>query len=603
MVIKSKFNDYPFISDDKNDIQKFDLIDISMFAESIAEFIRECETPITIGLQGDWGTGKTSLMNMVKCNLPDRKIHKIDINTWHYSMFRQDEYLGVIIVQTLIDELAKKMAGSNKEFAVNLEESSKKVNEVLRKVVNVAKSVSIGIPGGGISINDIKSAIQSVDDSMHIENISAVMLDFKNKFAKIVSDHVDVENNERIVFFIDDLDRIRPLKAIEVLETLKNFMDVEGCVFVLAVDYEIVQLGIAEKFGRDIQQTSGKSFFDKIIQLPFTMPTSSYNIEKYLSDLLKDSKFYGYKLEDNIADKDFFVNVTEVTVGRNPRSIKRAINYAALLERIRSKESKSGTKKDKETMKLLYAIVCMQIAWPELFEFFVLNPSPETVKRLEDWDFLDKLPHAKKLFARVANEEEVKDNIAAFFDLLYEQLDKDGSGIISDDELNPLLKVLMLVKLTSEKIIVKSENPLKTYKHKVIANARDDKKYSAFFDNVFMKTIWATTDDFNYKKAGERYFTIISSRKQIGSLVTLKSKPMLIRIKEDRDNMLRLLKEHPDYEIYESIIKDYDASITVAGIGDVTLDIDDLIALNDETKAKDILNKIAQVIKELQKCK
>ncbi len=596
-----KFNDYPFISKNKLDIEEFDRIEVQNFAECIAEFINECQTPMTVGLQGDWGTGKTSLMNMVKCNLPDRKSLKVDINTWHYSMFRQDEYLGIVIVQSLVEELANEIAKKDPEISKGMKETSSKINGVLQKALNVGKSIQFGIPGGGVSINEIEEALKTVDDSLQVENLSAIMLKFKDEFTDLVQKYLS-KNKERIIFFVDDLDRIRPIKAVEVLETLKNFMDVEGCVFVLAVDYEIVQLGIAEKFGTDIQQTSGKSFFDKIIQLPFTMPTCSYNIENYLADLLQESKFYGYKLDKNPEDSAYFVNITEATVGRNPRSIKRAVNYASLLERIRAKNvAGKGQRKGTETAKLLYSIVCMQIAWPELFEYFVLNPSPETIEHLEDWDYLDSLPNAKKLFARVSNTDEVKDNISTYFDTLYDLLDKDNSGVITDTQLKPLLEVLQLVKLTSEKIIIQSENPLKTYRNKVVSNDDANKNYVKFFDQVFMKSLWAAIDEYEYKKAGERYFTMVLNRKQVGSLVSLKSYPILIRLKEHRDNILKQLQEDPDYELYERILKGSESLTALTGIGDVTIDCTELISLGNKEKSKEILNKVSQVYKSINK--
>lgn len=598
MEIK-KFNDYPFISNNKEDIDEFDRIEVQKFAECIADFISDCQTPMTVGLQGDWGTGKTSMMNMIKCNLPDRKSLKVDINTWHYSMFRQDEYLGVIIVQSLVEVLAGEIAKKDPEISKSMKETSNKINTVLQKALNVGKSIQFGIPGGGVSINDIQEALKTVDDSLQVENLSAIMLKFKLEFTDLIEKYLRGKN-ERIIFFIDDLDRIRPIKAVEVLETLKNFMDVEGCVFVLAVDYEIVQLGIAEKFGTDIQQTSGKSFFDKIIQLPFTMPTCSYNIERYLSDLLQESKFYNYKLDKNPEDSAFFVNITEATVGRNPRSIKRAINYASLLERIRARSVMGkGQRKGTETAKLLYSIVCMQIAWPELFEYFVLHPSPETIEHLEDWDYLDKLPNAKKLFNRVVNVEEVKDNISTFFDTLYELLDKDNSGYITDKELAPLLEVLQLVKLTSEKIIIKSENPLKTFRNKVIDNAGSDNRYSKFYDQVFMKSPWALNDEYEYKKSGERFFTMVCNRKQVGSLVSLKSYPLLIKLKENRDNILKYLQEEPEYELYEQVLKGTDSLITMTGIGDTTIDCTELISLEDISKSVQVLSKISQTFKKM----
>lgn len=62
---------------------------------------------------------------------------------------------------------------------------------------------------------------------------------------------ITLENNKRsgIIFFIDDLDRIDPPTAVEILELLKNVFDIEGCIFVLALDYDVVVKGLKPKFG------------------------------------------------------------------------------------------------------------------------------------------------------------------------------------------------------------------------------------------------------------------------------------------------------------------------------------------------------------------
>src|SRR5210317_1779161 len=132
----------------------------------------------------------------------------------------------------------------------------------------------------------------------------------------------------RLVIFIDDLDRIRPAMALELLEAIKNFIDVPGCVFVMTLDYEVVQRGMIEKLGRDLQKTSGKAFFDKMIQLPFVVPTTSYELDEYIIDLMDRAGLPCFDKDScDKASRQFFLDITRFTVGRNPREIKRVVNY------------------------------------------------------------------------------------------------------------------------------------------------------------------------------------------------------------------------------------------------------------------------------------
>ena len=73
---------------------KSDLLESEKYANALSSFILESDTPLTIGMQGEWGTGKTSLMYMIKEKLEgfaqeeDYAIATSWVNTWEYSMFK-----------------------------------------------------------------------------------------------------------------------------------------------------------------------------------------------------------------------------------------------------------------------------------------------------------------------------------------------------------------------------------------------------------------------------------------------------------------------------------------------------------------------------------
>ena len=86
-------NDRAVDAETKYEIKKYDKLGLIDYAEALSEFIKECETPITIGIQGDWGIGKSSLLNMIDKNLSEACFKKIWFNTWHFSLFDQDRFL------------------------------------------------------------------------------------------------------------------------------------------------------------------------------------------------------------------------------------------------------------------------------------------------------------------------------------------------------------------------------------------------------------------------------------------------------------------------------------------------------------------------------
>lgn len=103
----------------------------------------------------------------------------------------------------------------------------------------------------------------------------------KEKINTAVDNYLKKEQKDRYVFFIDDLDRLSPEKAVEILEVIKVFLDCDKCVFVLGIDYSVIANGIRAKYGDYIDESKARDFFDKIIQLPFRMPVSAYEIKGY----------------------------------------------------------------------------------------------------------------------------------------------------------------------------------------------------------------------------------------------------------------------------------------------------------------------------------
>ena len=83
-----------------------DLFNIKNYVGGLTSFISECKTPMTISIQGNWGTGKTSIMKQVESKLDSEKIKSIFFNTWQYSQFNSDNDLTIALITELVTFLA-----------------------------------------------------------------------------------------------------------------------------------------------------------------------------------------------------------------------------------------------------------------------------------------------------------------------------------------------------------------------------------------------------------------------------------------------------------------------------------------------------------------
>jgi hypothetical protein len=143
--------------------------------------------------------------------------------------------------------------------------------------------------------------------------------------------------------------------------------------------------GLEHKFGKQTPENEWefRAFFDKIIQLPFMMPMGQYNIGKYVNSLLINIGF----VEGEGLDDEAIREIIHRTIGGNPRSIKRLVNSVSLIQIFASKrrqqlgnadtagdgESEGISTEDEKF--LLFALLCLQIAYPPIYSLLTREPS------------------------------------------------------------------------------------------------------------------------------------------------------------------------------------------------------------------------------------
>lgn len=346
-----------------------DLFGIQVYQNALIKYIKLTDTPITIALQGEWGSGKTSLMNLLRYNLCDvdgAPYFPIWINTWQYSLMKTPSQAIISILEGIINQMGA-LASNEQKW----EESKRKIGGLFKKMAVVGTKVAAGAVG--IDSDVVGELFEGGSPSA-----SSDIMQLKEEISKLIEDALSKDASKMgFTFYIDDLDRIDPPVAVEILELLKNIFDLEKCVFVLAIDYDVVIKGLKPKFGEltEANEREFRSFFDKIIQLPFSMPVASYNVDTFLVDALGKIEFFS---QQELADPSLAEKLSEITrlsVGTNPRSLKRLTNTLALIsiiyEEQKGADSSAGSLLDK---LINYALVCIQIAYPYIYNQLAEEP-------------------------------------------------------------------------------------------------------------------------------------------------------------------------------------------------------------------------------------
>ena len=382
-----------------------DLFGINKYQKALTKFIKLTNTPITIALQGEWGSGKTSLMNQLRwelCDSDNALYFPVWINTWQYSLMKTPSQAIISILEGCINQI-----GALNPNVQKWEESKKKIGGIFKKMATVGTKIAantVGIDGG--LVDELFSTDASTESDI---------LQLKNEIAKLIDEALVTDSSKLgFTFYIDDLDRIDPPVAVEILELLKNIFDLDKCVFILAIDYDVVIKGLKSKFGEltEKNEREFRAFFDKIIQLPFSMPVASYNVNTFLVDALKKIEFLN---EDELSNPQLAEDLSEIaqlSVGCNPRSLKRLTNTLSLISIINSEVSEAEDT-DSYNKLLNFAFVCMQIAYPYIYN--QLSEEPD----FKQWN---ESIAAKLKLRKLTIEEQESLNAAEEFDEEWEKI-------------------------------------------------------------------------------------------------------------------------------------------------------------------------------------
>jgi hypothetical protein len=329
-------NDYKILLDDP---AQQPTLGFDQYARAFAGIIRESEPRFAIGIFGNWGSGKTTLMQAIARQLAgDRDVITLWFNAWRYE---REQHLIVPMLDTLREALLE-WASDNSEQ----EERSSRARRAAATVARAARAILAGTilqSPFGMSLDPSKVMAgwqQQADEATAAEPQSFYHASFtalQGSLTEFVG-----PGEQRIVVFVDDLDRCLPASALQVLESMKLFFDLTGFVFVVGLDRQVVEGAIEAKYGEGHgagrpadPPIKGTDYIKKIFQVPFTLPPVS---PRQLDELLRS---IAPPQISQAQDTDLWRRVRPhlahlvTDAGVNPREVKRYLNAYTLQQRTR----------------------------------------------------------------------------------------------------------------------------------------------------------------------------------------------------------------------------------------------------------------------------
>jgi predicted KAP-like P-loop ATPase len=283
-----------------------DFVNFSSVAESVAELIVQANgKPVSIGVSGPWGVGKSSLIKQTRDALQRRdpgepgdkdnpsKYVFVEFNAWLYQGY---DDARAALMETIAAALA--------DIADERQTGVAKTQEFLRRIdwfrlagltAGSAVALAMGLPPVGLigqAVALFKRGEKSGVDSDLIGDAEATIKEGAEKAKSVVKDPPEQDESPRqkiqalrdsfvealdelditLVVLIDDLDRCLPETAVSTLEAIRLFLFLEGTAFVIAADDQMIKHAVRRHFDNPDDDLV-TNYFDKLIQVPIRVPT------------------------------------------------------------------------------------------------------------------------------------------------------------------------------------------------------------------------------------------------------------------------------------------------------------------------------------------
>ncbi|EJV9473448.1 pilA-like protein [Cronobacter sakazakii] len=233
-------------------------------ADGLARSICELDENIStvIGIEGKWGSGKTSLLNLLTDQLRQQVPAATEIVPFSPWLISPDESPVTSLLLTLAGRLAKYDTAAQKDVRNVSTLTGTLVNyaqQTSRKLAPVARLAGkLGVPGLEMA-SDVMTALAETDLQQRQKTAAELRAELEKKITAL---------GISFIIVIDDLDRLEPAQAVEILRMVRSVADFSRFRYVMCYDREV----LAHAVERGLGVPDGRLYLQKIIPLSFALP-------------------------------------------------------------------------------------------------------------------------------------------------------------------------------------------------------------------------------------------------------------------------------------------------------------------------------------------
>jgi hypothetical protein len=342
-----------------DDIAKELLLDFESYRDTLCKILKNSYPKFTIGIFGEWGTGKTTLMNSIHNRLQsDQKIVIVRFESWRYE--REEQFALIPLLKTIAFSLP-----DNKDYQELKQKLKRGAINFIKKTPDILSSFLAKQLGDEIGImtkemlgsfkkefdKKLELLTELDKDTLYFDGFKDIQIEINKLMNK--------DPNFRIIVFVDDLDRCSPKKALEVLESIKVFLGMDGFIYILALSHDIISKLIDIEYKKS--GINGEQYIKKIIQIPINLPKwNKYDVISLLKNFVKKGIVNEKYIE--IIGKN--IELISTAIENNPREIKRFLNDFIVINEILIKDV------NLKSYELLL-LQTLRLRWKNLYEMLL----------------------------------------------------------------------------------------------------------------------------------------------------------------------------------------------------------------------------------------
>jgi len=364
---------------------------LTPFVSRIFAALQQTEAPFVFGILGDWGSGKSSTIGLLEHQFRQNPFPSQSNYIFvpiRFDVWKFDSEENMLLPLLLSFRKKFKELFSEDTPTERFKESALAIlGSTALSVGDIGfRMLTKTLTGEAYKLQDIKENLEVVESDQidrveelfskwydSVEAIEVKFADFVEDFStRVAQKYKTTPDRVRFVVFLDDLDRCLPTTVISIIESVKNHLSVDKCVYFFSLNPKVVSQGIRTKYGG--LHVGGREYLEKILNYSFHVPSpepqmAGRYVEEQIAQLLTIPK--GERLEQ-LGEAVGQCGLT------NPRKLKRLVNtFSQLVSNhdVGSLQSEFGN---------LVRLIVLQEYCPVLFERIAIDESGEFLLDLKD---------------------------------------------------------------------------------------------------------------------------------------------------------------------------------------------------------------------------